>query len=138
QMRCASAIVLATFSACCAAGDSTDNAFFESKIRPLLIEKCIDCHGEKKQKGALRLDSRAGWQKGGETGPVIVPGKPDESLLIKAVSYTDNDLKMPPKNKGGPLNKPEIAALTEWIRMGAPDPRGAETRIGGAILEKAK
>src|SRR6266542_1638951 len=72
-------------------------AFFESKVRPLLLAKCVECHGDKKAKGELRLDSRAGWAKGGESGPAIVPGKPDESLLIKAVRYQDKDLQMPPK-----------------------------------------
>src|SRR5687767_5100914 len=73
--------------------------FFETSIRPLLIENCHSCHGEKKQKGELRLDSRSAALRGGELGVVIVPGKPDESLLIKAVRYLDADLQMPPKKK---------------------------------------
>ncbi|MFN0125570.1 MAG: PSD1 and planctomycete cytochrome C domain-containing protein, partial [Verrucomicrobiales bacterium] len=95
-------------------------AFFEEKIRPLFISRCIECHGEEKQKGGLRLDSRAGWQKGGETGVAIVPGKPDESLLIKAVRYADKDLQMPPKKS---LPPEEVAWLVEWIHQGAVDPR---------------
>src|SRR6187549_1605450 len=75
-------------------------AFFESKIRPLFVEHCNECHGGTKTKGGLSLDTRAGWQKGGDSGAAIVPGKPDESLLIKAVRYTDEDLAMPPKKKG--------------------------------------
>src|SRR4051812_5379493 len=73
-----------------------DAEFFESKVRPLLLAKCVSCHGPEKQRGKLRLDSRAGWEKGGESGPAVVPGKPDESLLIKAVRFQDKDLQMPP------------------------------------------
>ncbi len=94
---------------------------FEKRIRPLLIEKCYGCHSpDKKIKGGLRLDSRDGWAKGGDSGPAIVPGKPEESLLLKAVAYHDRDLKMPPKQK---LPDADIAALQEWITQGAPDPR---------------
>ena len=95
-------------------------AFFEAKIRPLLISRCIECHGGEKQKGGLRLDSRAGWQTGGETGAAIVPGKPEQSLLIKAVRYLDKDLQMPPKKA---LPPEEVALLVEWIQQGAVDPR---------------
>lgn len=76
-----------------------DFTFFEAKVRPLLAQRCIECHGEKKQKGDLRLDSKIGWQKGGESGAALVPGKPEQSLLIKAVSYVDKDLQMPPKKQ---------------------------------------
>src|SRR5215204_1263600 len=73
--------------------------FFESKIRPIFASACYKCHSveEKKAKGKLVLDSREGWQKGGENGPPIVAGDPSKSLLIKAVSYTDPDLQMPPE-----------------------------------------
>src|SRR5262245_29601276 len=92
--------------------------FFEKKVRPLLTENCLGCHGPQKQRGGLRLDSRAGVMTGGDSGPAIVPGKPDESLLIKAVHYT-GEPKMPPKTK---LKSAQIAALTEWVRQGAPWP----------------
>lgn len=69
------------------AGDANDDAFFESKVRPLLLKRCLEFHGSEKPKGGLRLDSRAGWEAGGEHGPPIVPGKPEASLLIKAVRY---------------------------------------------------
>src|SRR5262249_5822906 len=92
--------------------------FFEKKVRPLLTENCLACHGPQKQRGGLRLDSRAGVMTGGDSGPAIVPGKPDESLLIKAVHYT-REPKMPPKTK---LKSAQIAALTEWVRQGAPWP----------------
>src|SRR3954467_9078899 len=81
------------------ADDRAGLDFFESNIRPLLIENCYQCHGEKKQKGDLRLDSRAALLRGGELGAIIIPGKPDQSLLIKAVRYLDPDLSMPPKKK---------------------------------------
>jgi hypothetical protein len=105
-----------------AVGSEAGEAFFESKIRPLLVERCLECHGETKQEGGLRLDSPAGWKEGGDSGPALIPGKPDESLLITAVSYVDKDLQMPPKQQ---LGAHEIAELKEWIRLGAPDPRAA-------------
>lgn len=106
---------------------AADMAYFEQRIRPLLIENCIECHGPDKQKGGLRLDSRAGWQNGGDSGPALVPGKLEESRLWHAVSYTDRDLKMPPKRK---LKDSEIADLKLWIESGAPDPRDAVATSG--------
>jgi hypothetical protein len=103
-----------------------DLAFFESKVRPLLIARCDECHGGKKQKGGLRLDSRPGWQAGGDSGEVIVPGQPDRSLLIEAVRYANEDLQMPPTER---LDAAEVAILTEWVRRGAPDPRAAAPEL---------
>lgn len=103
-----------------AAVSAADMTHFEQRIRPLLIENCIECHGPEKQKGGLRLDSRAGWQIGGDSGAAVVPSKLDASHLWKAVSYTDRDLKMPPKRK---LKDSELADLKKWIEDGAPDPR---------------
>ncbi len=100
--------------------------FFEKKIRPLLAEHCSECHSpEHKVKGGLRLDSRAGWEEGGDAGAALVPGKPEESLLIKAVRYRDKDLQMPPKKK---LSPEEIATLEQWVKLGAPDPRSGEAQ----------
>src|SRR5690349_23564958 len=73
--------------------------FFEAHVRPLLAEHCYSCHGEKKQKGGLRLDSAEAVAKGGKNGAVLVPGKPTESKLIVAVSYKDEDLQMPPEEQ---------------------------------------
>src|SRR2546423_12854374 len=75
--------------------------FFEKKIRPLLVEHCYKCHSaqSEKVKGGLLLDTREGVLKGGDTGPAIVPGDPEKSLLIKAVRFTDKELQMPPKDK---------------------------------------
>jgi len=99
-----------------------ENAFFEKSIRPLLAKHCYKCHSKKagKSKGGLYLDSQAGWMDGGDSGPAITAGSPEKSLLIKAISYKDKDIEMPPKEK---LSDSEIAALTRWVRMGAPDPR---------------
>jgi mono/diheme cytochrome c family protein len=97
--------------------------FFESKIRPIFAENCYKCHSQAadKVKGGLLLDSRDGWQKGGDTGPAIVPGDPEKSLLIRAVRYGDKDLQMPPNDKK--LSAQQIADLEAWVKMGAPDPR---------------
>ncbi|MEI7822700.1 MAG: PSD1 and planctomycete cytochrome C domain-containing protein [Verrucomicrobiota bacterium] len=114
-----------------------DTAFFESKIRPILVERCYECHSaDKKQKGNLLLDSREGTLKGGDTAPAVVPGDPEKSLLIKAVRYTDKDLRMPPKDKK--LTDAQIADLVAWVKMGAPDPRHKEARTTGAKEAKAK
>src|SRR6266487_323216 len=96
--------------------------FFEKRIRPVLTEKCYKCHSAsaEKIKGGLLLDSRSGWMKGGESGPVIVPGDPEKSRLIHAVRYTDSSLQMPPKEI---LRSSQIVDLATWVRMGAPDPR---------------
>jgi mono/diheme cytochrome c family protein len=90
--------------------------FFEQKVRPVLVEKCFSCHGPKKQQGGLRLDSRPAFQSGGDNGPVVIAGKPDQSVLVKAVRR-EGELKMPPKEK---LAADQVEVLTEWVRMGAP------------------
>jgi len=97
--------------------------FFESKIRPLLIEHCIDCHGEDSQESDLRLDTLSGMLTGGKAGPSLTPGKPKGSLIVTAISYRDSDLKMPPEEK---LSKQEIENLTRWVEMGAPHPEAGE------------
>src|SRR5262245_44958563 len=80
--------------------------YFEAKVRPVLAEHCQRCHGAKKQWGRLRLDSHAALLRGGESGPAIVPGKPDQSLLIRAIRHLDETLKMP---KDGKLTDRQIA-----------------------------
>jgi hypothetical protein len=92
--------------------------FFEKSVRPVLAENCYSCHSDRKQKSGLRLDSRQAMLQGGESGPAIVPGHPEKSLLLKAVHY-EGDLRMPPK---GRLPAEHVAALTTWIRQGAPWP----------------
>lgn len=95
-----------------------DDEFFEKRIRPILVEHCQKCHGDKKTKGGLRLTDRDSAIKGGDTGAAILPGKPDDSLLIKAIDYT-GELKMPPEGK---LSDSEIEKLKRWVMLGAPWP----------------
>jgi Protein of unknown function (DUF1553)/Protein of unknown function (DUF1549)/Planctomycete cytochrome C len=97
--------------------------FFEKHVRPVFVDNCYKCHSHdsEKVKGGLMLDWRDGLLKGGDTGPGIVPGDPEKSLMIKAVRYTDKDLQMPPNDKK--LADSQIADLEAWVKMGAPDPR---------------
>lgn len=117
-----------------------DTAFFEKHIRPVLVEKCYECHAATTEvNGGLSLDSRPGWQRGGDSGTAIEPGKPESSLLLKALEYTDSELKMPPD---GQLSAETIVHFKEWIAAGAVDPRDAEP-IGkpkqvGLAVEKAQ
>ncbi len=118
-----------------AAGDEQD--FFKQRVQPLLERRCYECHSHraKELQGSLTLDSRSGWMKGGDSGTAIVPGKPDESLLIKAVRRASKDLQMPPGEK---LKDDEIAVLVEWVRRGAVDPRESPDSEsgGGSWTEK--
>src|SRR4051794_24601920 len=102
-----------------AADVSEADRHFLDKVKPLLDSRCVSCHGPEKQKGHLRLDSRAAAIKGGEVGPSVVPGKPADSLLLQAVMQTHADLVMPPKDK---LSAQDIAVFDRWIRDGAPWP----------------
>jgi hypothetical protein len=108
--------------------------FFEKKIRPVLAEHCYKCHSAQadKLKGGLLLDSRAGIREGGESGPAVVPGKVQESLLLKALRYQD-DLKMPPKGK---LPGAVVADFVRWVAMGAPDPRDGKAAVAKTGTEK--
>jgi hypothetical protein len=101
--------------------DKKGIAFFEKRIRPVLVQSCYECHSTRdgaKVKGGLALDSRAGLLQGGESGPAIVPGSPEDSLLIEALRH--DGLEMPPEKK---LPDPVIADFVAWVKMGAPDPR---------------
>jgi mono/diheme cytochrome c family protein len=105
-----------------------DVRFFETRVRPVLAEKCFKCHGPAKQKGDLRLDSAAAVKKGGDSGrALLVPGKPDESLLLRAVRHADGVEKMPPAGK---LKDSEIADLAAWVKRGAPFPAAAAAAAG--------
>ena len=90
--------------------------FFEKNVRPLFVQRCFACHSTSPM-GGLRLDSRESILKGGGRGPAVVEGKPNQSLLIRALLQTDDSLKMPPGKK---LSEAEIATLAQWIAMGAP------------------
>jgi mono/diheme cytochrome c family protein len=105
---------------------------FESDIRPLLQKRCVECHGEKKQKGELRLDDRAFAFKGGHDGPAIVAGKAEASPLFQRITSTDDDERMPPK--GDAITAAEIAAVKAWIESGAVWPESDADRA--AALDK--
>ena len=104
--------------------------FFETKIRPVLINRCYECHSQKSKivKGGLLLDSKDATRKGGESGAAVVPGKPAESLLMAALQY--DGLEMPPKGK---LPANVINDFAAWIKMGAPDPRSKSTVVASGI-----
>jgi len=105
----------------CATPTLWADEFFSTKIEPLLRTHCFECHShDQKMKAGLSLESRSGWELGGDSGPAIVPGKPDESPLIEMVRWVDDDHQMPPKKQ---LPAKEIALLEEWVKRGAPDPR---------------
>lgn len=114
---------------CANAGAATpdDLRFFETNIRPLLAKRCYKCHGAEKQRGGLRLDSLGHLIRGGESGTALVPGKPDESLIVDAVRY--DSLEMPPDGK---LPQEEVAALTTWVAMGAPWPGDDGRQVASA------
>ncbi|WP_406696569.1 PSD1 and planctomycete cytochrome C domain-containing protein [Singulisphaera sp. Ch08] len=102
-------------------GGAPSTEFFEARVRPLLVDSCVRCHGEKKQSGGLRLDSREAILEGGDSGPALVPGNPDTSLLMQVIRHTHEEYKMPPKGK---LPAPAIEALAEWVVQGAPWTKG--------------
>ncbi len=102
--------------------------FFEAKVRPVLVQRCGSCHNDGKAKGGLRLDSRAEAITGGPSGPALVPGKPEESLLVEAIRYGDA-LQMPPKSK---LPAEEIATITRWVEQGAAWPVSTSASTTGA------
>ena len=101
--------------------------FFEAKVRPVLIKHCYECHSaaSKEVQGELLVDSRKAIRAGGSTGPAVVPGDLEKSLLIKAIRHTDPDLKMPPEEK---LSAAEIADLEQWVKTYAADPRTEDTQ----------
>ena len=111
-------------------------AFFEGKVRPLLIKHCYECHSTetKKLKGGLLLDSKEGWMAGGDSGEAIEPGNPNESRLIESVRYKNSHLQMPPKYQ---LSEAEISVLERWVQMGAPDPRTHRSREGRHLPRRA-
>jgi hypothetical protein len=134
------AVQLGFFCANCTtiqADDGTD--FFEKKIRPILIKHCYECHGEDEQESDLRLDSYAEMLRGGATAPAIVPGEPNESLLLHTIGYEDEELQMPPDGK---LSDAVIADFRKWIEMDAPHPDANKASIlprkGALDLEKER
>jgi mono/diheme cytochrome c family protein len=98
--------------------------FFEKQVRPILVEHCYECHGERAD-GGLHVSSRESLLRGGDTGPALVPGDPDSSLLVEAIRYENLDFQMPPQGRLAPA---QIKVLEKWVEMGAPDPRDDTTR----------
>jgi hypothetical protein len=126
------AITMARASA--AAGATPEQAaFFNAKVRPILADTCQKCHGAKKQSGGLRLDSREALLAGGELGQVVVPGDPENSLLIQAVRQTHKDIKMPAKSK--PIPSDQIEALVTWVKMGVPWPKEGAAAGGAGVAD---
>lgn len=91
--------------------------FFKTKVQPVIGPACLGCHSVERHKGGLSMASREDIIKGGGSGPAAVPGDPDKSLIIKAVSWANDDLKMPPRHK---LSDEQIATLTQWVKLGIP------------------
>ncbi|MEM9282320.1 MAG: PSD1 and planctomycete cytochrome C domain-containing protein [Verrucomicrobiota bacterium] len=103
-------------------GNRTGTEYFETKVRPLLVKHCYECHSEQEQKtkGGLLLDRESGWLDGGDTGKAVIPGEPEASLLIEVVRRIDEDYAMPPKY---PLSEEEVNILVRWVKGGAPGPK---------------
>src|SRR5262245_35060062 len=118
--------LLAAVFSTAAEPDARGVEFFEKRIRPLLVENCFQCHGPKKQESGLALSTAAAIQQGGDRGQLFAPGEPDASLIIQAVRYTDDDLKMPPRGK---LRDEQVADLVAWVKLGAPLPRDNEVEL---------
>ena len=109
---------------------------FERFVRPLLVEKCQGCHGPDKQWAGLRLDSRSGLLAGGDAGPGILPGRPDQSEILRRIRHADEEVRMPPPESGGRLTEGEIASIEAWILAGAAWPESPPA--GAAVSEKQR
>ncbi len=111
---------------------------FDRDIRPILAERCLKCHGEKKQSGGLRLDAKAFAMRGGQNGPVIVPGKALESRLYQRIVAENDDQRMPPA--GERLSAAQVALLKSWIDAGAvwPESDGATGRQGDGASDRSQ
>ena len=116
--------------------DDSANQFFEEKIGPVLAEHCYECHSAQAKrairlKGGLLLDSRDGVRRGGDSGPAVIPGNPEDSLILEALRF--ESLEMPPAGK---LPDEVIGDFVRWIEMGAPDPRDVDAAIGSGELSE--
>ncbi len=115
--------------------DDSSDTFFETKIRPVLATECLPCHGGKKTESGLKVDSIESLLKGGDRGPAIVAGQPEKSLLARAIGYTDDDVKMPPKHH---LPAEVAAAFSQWIAKGAVWPRPVVQKQAGQGAQKSR
>ena len=118
----------------CVHAQPNGDEVFEKHVRPVLVARCLSCHGGEKAKGGLRLDSRQALMQGGENGPVVVPGRPQQSRLMTAIRHGDENLKMPP---GGRLPDRDIASLEKWIELGAPWPQQLQLAPADALAKAA-
>src|SRR5581483_10835584 len=132
-LRAALVVFLVAAPAGRAPAQGAGDELFERHVRPVLVERCLACHSADKAKGGLRLDTRENLLKGGDGGPVVVPGKPRDSRLIEAVRHA-GDLKMPPNAK---LPEKDAAALERWVSLGAPWPAAAKLAAPDAIAKAA-
>ncbi|MCB1065569.1 MAG: PSD1 domain-containing protein [Verrucomicrobiae bacterium] len=139
-MKVSSVVLIALLSGACvcsvaAASEAEDRAFFESKIRPILVTHCYECHSQDAEKigGKLLLDTPDAFRKGGESGPPMVSGNPDESLIVQSLRW--EHLEMPPEK---PLPAQVVNDFVTWVKMGAPDPRDSEKAKSIAAAEASK
>jgi Protein of unknown function (DUF1553)/Protein of unknown function (DUF1549)/Planctomycete cytochrome C len=126
-------LAMAGSSASAGTKDAAGIDFFETKIRPVLIEHCHQCHAGKKSRGGLTLDSREGLLQGGDKGPAVVPGKADDSLLVRSIRHTLPDLKMPKQKPK--LDDAIIADFVRWVNLGAPFPAPRQSKIDPRSLD---
>lgn len=130
-MRRLPAVAVVLLTGVCFAGEPAGTSdeeqvrFFETAVRPLLVARCQECHGPREQWAGLRLDGREALLRGGESGPAVTPGRPEESRLLRAVRRADGVEPMPPEDEGEPLTEAEIATLERWIAAGAVFPQAA-------------
>lgn len=119
------------------APSAADLDFFEKKVRPILIERCYECHSTEsgKTKGSLAVDSKQALLQGGDNGPALIAGDADKSLIIEAIRYKNRDMQMPPKSA---MPAAEIKILEEWVQRGAPDPRTQVTSVGPQKIDLEK
>lgn len=149
RMTCLVVMFLAVICEVCSVSDAADPptkerftqeqlSFYEKNIRPVLASKCYNCHSARaaKLQAGLLLDTRSGILKGGDSGASVVPGKPDDSLLIRAIRYTDQDTQMPPAKAGGKLSDDVIANFEKWVRMGAPGPNTVAAKTSADLNKK--
>ncbi len=143
-LRYTSLFVWIVATAACMSESAADEAqratasFFENEVRPILVNRCYECHSDAKQKGGLRVDHIGYLKAGGDTGPALVAGKPEESALVEAIHFGTEDFQMPPKEK---LPDAEIAVLERWIKTGAFWPEDTEKKIvmtGGGFTEEQR
>lgn len=142
RLRRLALVLLAAALACPSAAAQTtpakDIAFFETRVRPVLVKHCYACHSLKsgKARGGLRVDTGPALRAGGDRGPAVVPGDPDASWLVKAIAHTDAEVKMPLEQPRLPAAA--VADLRAWVKMGAPDPREEKKAIPAAYVRATR